>query len=457
MGLKKKTSLRREFWKFLIWLLTGLGIAVVVPYCVLVLGINMGIATFADNSERQTKALVPALTATPDVTDILLPAGTKYLRLDKSYGFIDTNMSEQEYKKAMDYAKTGQMETGGKTQFLFVNREEEYLILQYYIGSQFINPWLDEHLPSPEVILAAAIIFNCLMVCIFLTTIFSKMLRKELTPLFEATKEIERQNLDFHIRQSKITEFEHVLQSFDNMRNSLKKSLEQQWRTEQSQREQIASLAHDLKTPLTVIQGNIDLLDGTNLDEEQQLYTHYAMESSEQMKKYIKLLIELSKASLGYELHKDKVELLPFWNHIRSQAEILCKENQLTVVSVEQDIERTITVDAMLLERAVMNLILNAADYGPEDTAIYLEAVVKEGVFEISVTDCGPGFSDEALRRGQERFYRGDQSRGSKFHYGMGLYIADSIVKQHNGRLTLKNSQKTHGGQAVIKIPLIPI
>ena len=56
-----------------------------------------------------------------------------------------------------------------------------------------------------------------------------------------------------------------------------------------AQREQIASLAHDLKTPLTVMQGNIDLLDETELDEEQKLYLSYAMSSSEQMKQYIKI------------------------------------------------------------------------------------------------------------------------------------------------------------------------
>ena len=58
---------------------------------------------------------------------------------------------------------------------------------------------------------------------------------------------------------SKIKEFEDVLCSFSDMKNNLKSSLEKQWSAEQLQKEQIAALAHDLKTPLTVIQGNIDL------------------------------------------------------------------------------------------------------------------------------------------------------------------------------------------------------
>lgn len=130
-------------------------------------------------------------------------------------------------------------------------------------------------------------IFNCLIVCILLTAYFAKMFSKELSPIFKATKEIENQNLDFEMEHSKIKEFENVLLSFDDMRTSLKTSLEKQWSAEQNQREQIASLAHDLKTLLTVMQGNIDLLDETELDEEQKLYLSYAMNSSEQMKEHL--------------------------------------------------------------------------------------------------------------------------------------------------------------------------
>ena len=65
------------------------------------------------------------------------------------------------------------------------------------------------------------------------------------------------------------------------MKESLKASLEQQWEAEHMQKEQIAALAYDLKTPLTVIQGNTDLISETELDEEQRLYAEYISSSSE--------------------------------------------------------------------------------------------------------------------------------------------------------------------------------
>ena len=104
-------------------------------------------------------------------------------------------------------------------------------------------------------------------------------MRTQLSPLFEATRQVAEQNLDFEVRHSKIKEFEDVLCSFANMKDNLKISLEKQWNAEQLQREQIAALAHDLKTPLTVIQGNIDLINETELDDEQRLYAGYITES----------------------------------------------------------------------------------------------------------------------------------------------------------------------------------
>lgn len=133
-------------------------------------------------------------------------------------------------------------------------------------------------------------------------------MRAQLSPLFEATKQVAEQNLDSQVAHSKIKEFEDVLCAFADMKDNLKSSLEKQWEAEQIQKEQIAALAHDLKTPLTVIQGNIDLISETKLDAEQKLYAGYITESSEQMQSYIKLLIDISRAAVGYQLQKEKVD-----------------------------------------------------------------------------------------------------------------------------------------------------
>lgn len=163
---------------------------------------------------------------------------------------------------------------------------------------------------------------NCILVCTCLTTKFAKRLRTQLAPVFEATGQVAKQNLDFEVGHSQIQEFDEVLQSFSEMKQNLQSSLTQQWAAEQAQKEQIASLAHDLKTPLTVIQGNVDLMSETELNAEQREYADYISESSQQMERYIKTLIDISRASTGYQLFKEKVGFLDFMARMKEQMEL---------------------------------------------------------------------------------------------------------------------------------------
>ena len=103
------------------------------------------------------------------------------------------------------------------------------------------------------------------------------------------------------------------------MKDNLKMSLEKQWHAEQLQREQIAALAHDLKTPLTVIQGNIDLINETELDDEQRLYADYITESSSQISIYIKTLIDISQTVAGYQLHLEKFDIADYMGQIEAR------------------------------------------------------------------------------------------------------------------------------------------
>lgn len=453
MGIEKTTSLKASFWKFLCMLLIGLIGSAVIPFGLIIAGSSMGLITYADYSERSTKNLVPVIAATPDLTDVQLPMGCKYLVLDKSYQVVETSLEGEDLDRAMDYAISGKINENLNKQYLFVTRENEYVILQYYIGSQFTNEWFYEHFPSPETILYILIAINCIAVCIILTKKFAKNMQVQLAPLFEATEQVAQQNLDFVVGHSKIKEFEGVLCSFADMKNNLKTSLEKQWSAEQLQREQIAALAHDLKTPLTVIQGNIDLMSETNLDDEQRLYAGYITESSEQIGFYIKTLIDISRTISGYQLCLEEIDIADYMKRIEAQANSLCLTHDICLCMETGTNLGTFKADKLLLERAIMNVINNALDYSPPKGTVYVIVQSTDDFLQISVTDEGNGFTPEALYHAQEQFYMGEKSRTSNMHFGMGLYITSNITKQHNGQLVLKNSDKTGGAQVIIKIP----
>ena len=453
MGMKKTTSLKASSWKFLCMLLIGLIGAVAIPFSLILAGTSTGLITYADYSERCTKDLAPVIAATPDLADVRLPMGCEYLVLDKNYQVTETTLEGDDLDRAMEYAISGQINTNLNKQYLLVTRENEYVVLQYYIGSQFTNEWLYEHFPSPEILLYIFIAINCIAVCVILTAKFAKNMRTQLSPLFEATAEVSKQNLDFEVGHAKIKEFEDVLASFSDMKDNLKISLERQWKTEQTQKEQIAALAHDLKTPLTVIQGNADLLTETNLDDEQRLYAGYVVESSGQMQSYIQTLIDISRAAVGYQLHIESIDLPAFMQHLFGYMESLCRTKEIRLQMNTVSLPQMLKFDRVLIERAIMNVISNGLDYSPQGGTLYVDVQSNNGFVEISVTDEGTGFSKEALCHAQERFYMGDQSRNSKLHFGMGLYITNSIMEQHNGQLILENSKETGGAKVTMKLP----
>lgn len=455
MGIKKTSSLKISFLKFLCMLFIGLIASAAVPVGLILAGTSSGLITYADYSERMTKNIVPVIAATPNLKDVQLPAGCRYLVLDKNYQVLQTSLDGRDLDRAMEYAMSGKLNENLNKQYLFVTRKNEYVVLQYYIGSQFTNEWLYQHFPSPEILLYGLMGINALTVCVLLTSRLARKLRAQLSPIFEATEQVAQQNLEFEIGTSKIKEFQDVLTSFASMKDNLKESLEKQWNVQQSKREQIAALAHDLKTPLTVIQGNIDLMNETELDEEQKLYAGYIAESSEQIGTYIKMLIDISRAADGYKLDLENFDAAEYMSSIQEQANSLCLAKGL---SLSMEIEKglgTIKADKLLLERAIMNVIDNAIAFSPANATLLVSAQKAENFLQISVTDEGCGFTPEILQHAQEQFFMGDDSRTSDMHFGMGLYITERIIKQLNGSLVLQNSDMTNGAQVIMRIPFL--
>ena len=412
MGMKKQSSLKTAFWHFLFKLFGGLLGTVAVPFLLMNISTALGVTTYGDYSEIRSNELASVLAATPDLSEVEIPMGIEYVLLDKSYQIIETTLDEGELEHAMRYATTGVIDQNLKKRYLLVTRENEYVVLQYYIGAQYTNEWMNTHLPSPDILLIILIAAGGIFVCLFLTTRFAKKLRLQLDPLYEAT-----------------------------------------WEAEHMQKEQIAALAHDLKTPLTVIQGNADLISETELDEEQRLYAEYISSSSEQMQLYIRTLIDISRAASGYQLHMEDIDVLSYVEQLRGQIDALCQTKKIGLQMELEHLPDVLSADKLLLERAIMNVINNAMDYSPQDSSIHISIIGGKQHLKITVTDAGPGFSQEDLLHAKEQFYMADHSRSSNMHFGMGLFITKSIVQQHGGQLDLSNSEKTGGAQVTISIP----
>lgn len=98
-------------------------------------------------------------------------------------------------------------------------------------------------------------------------------------------------------------------------------------------------------------------------------------------------------------------------------------------------------------------MLSNAVEHTPQGGNVIFEIWGHNNELSFLVTDTGKGFSDEALKHATEQFFMDDDSRNSKSHYGIGLYVAASIAKKHNGKIILENSAASGGAKVTIQIP----
>lgn len=181
--------------------------------------------------------------------------------------------------------------------------------------------------------------------------------------------------------------------------------------------------------------------------------TDYIEGSVIQMQDYVETLIEMTKTKENFPFCRQNVKVSSLLQEIHTQAKGLCVVKNVHLEWNQNFNQECISVDREQLIRAFVNILSNAVEYTPAKGTIFFDVNEKDNAILFSITDTGSGFSSEALKRATEQFYMDDQSRNSKSHYGIGLYVVNSIVTQHGGQLILSNSEKTGGAQVTISIP----
>lgn len=408
----------------------------------------------ANYAATQLELISTEVASCPTVTPAVVPDFYDYAVYSETGDYQYGTLGQEDAKKIWQLTQEEKSNQEGTHFFKTIQRDHELCVIRYTYQANFASATLRSHLPKPSTLFACLFVIGTVLIIFLLGSVFGKHLKRRLAVAEEATAKIQNHDLNFTVQQSGIAEIDEMLLSLEQMRAALKESLEKQWKMEQNRREQISALAHDIKTPLTVIHGNTDLLAETNQTVEQQQCTGYILSAATQIDQYISVLLDLSRAEGGLRPVRQKIATKEFLASLEKQANALTTAKSIGLSIEKRGVPQFFFADSFFLMRAVINLVTNGIEYSPEGgkLCIRIEAVKEE--LRICVVDSGHGFSPEAMAHATEQFYMEDHSRTSKAHYGIGLYIAYSVAKQHGGGLLLENAPDTGGGMVTLYFPL---
>lgn len=285
----------------------------------------------------------------------------------------------------------------------------------------------------------------------------SKKITEPLDLLNYGAEQIKNGNLDFEIHYDGKDEFGQAISNFDEMRMRLNQSIKSQLKYEEDRKEIVAGISHDLRTPLTAIKGYIKgLMDGVaNTPEKQRQYHSVIFNKACEMDSLVDNLFLFSKLDTGHlPFYFDQVDCKEYMDQ---QVERLKKDFDMKGLRISY---RNVCPSGILLKidldqmnRVFVNILDNSAKYKIEEVCnVDFEVSSYESEVVIEISDNGNGVPEEMIPKLFNSFYRGDSSRtNSKGSSGLGLSIADRIIKAHNGTISAQNKK---GFTIMIHLPI---
>ena len=451
MAKRKLTSLRSVLLRYLLLCGGGCALILVLWWVIFMQLINIGFLLPAVASAQacaDARETVASMTA--DTFDSLQISELCRWAVVQNDAVLQTNMTARQLKIALNAFHGG---SGNlvlmQYQYDVKMADGSFCLLQYDYATPYTDPALRDTLPDFQtcyILLLAVLILAWLG---WQTHCTVRTFAAETTRLNAAVDAIAARQLEqIDTDGVRIREFAATLQALQTMGRELTDSLQSQWRMEQQRTEQIAALAHDLKTPLTVIQGNAELLAEDELTSDQHSRVDAILRGTDRVRRYLTALRTAGNPSAA----KMQINSHTLVQSLSQTARALCAPVGV-MFCLEECWQGTLLAVESDLLRAAENLLDNAVRYTSRGGTVTLTAAAENDSFLLRVADTGPGFTPEALAKAGEMLYT-DAARSDASHQGLGLYFAKKVAQFHGGTLVLSNLSGTHGACAELRLPI---
>ncbi len=297
--------------------------------------------------------------------------------------------------------------------------------------------------------IAMPMIFSIVGILICGFIFYRKKLNKPLKLLENSMEQISNKNLDFKLSYTSNDEMGKLCNSFEKMRQILEETNKELWKMIEERRLVQASVAHDLRNPISIIEGYAEYLQ-TNLQKD-NLSKDKILEITSNINKTAKRLerytdsIRTINALEDIEVNRKEISTRKFIEDVKSDLKQMTKSKGIGLdLEAEKLFKEKIKIDSYIIYRILENIINNALRYSKEK--INLSFNIQENYLIISIVDDGIGFSEDVLKE-RNNLIIPTASDGK--HCGLGLIISRILCKKHGGKLELSNDIS---GGAKVKI-----
>jgi two-component system OmpR family sensor kinase len=338
--------------------------------------------------------------------------------------------------------------TGG--QWLYVSSrlgKERWLILAApRPGVRALGLWGNELLMP--VIQAGAV---SLLLSAILAWLIARWVAAPLGRAAEAARSVAAGNYDHQLLPSGPAEAQSMALAFNEMMDRVQAS-------KLAQRDFVANVSHELKTPLTSIQGFAQaILDGTADDAQSQRHAAQVIyDETDRLRRLVEDLLDLARIDAGQiSFERRPMDLGALMGAVVERLSVRAGERSVRI-ETHLPVLPTVIGDGDRLAQVFTNLLDNAIKHTPEGSHVALKGEVEAGWVSIHVDDTGPGIPEDELSRIFERFYQLDKARsgGRGRGVGLGLAISREIVQAHGGRLVAQ-SVIGRGSRFTVQLPII--
>ncbi len=298
-----------------------------------------------------------------------------------------------------------------------------------------------------SVVYVAVILFIFIFVLSVVSSYFMRKLSRNIMEplklLSDSADRVKEEDYSESIRYQGIQEFEDVCESFNGMQKQVAHARRQQREYEKARTDMVAGISHDLRTPLTAIQGTLKgLIDGVaKTPEIQKKFLETAFRRAVEMNQLLDQLFYFSKIETGnMPVHLQRIDWAEYLqDYIEKRTAI--DENRVQYYFHKTGDGMESEIDRKEMDRILDNLIENSKKYaGSDELAISINLSLKEDRVYLWVSDNGEGVPEDKLPHIFEKFYRVDESRNKTEGNGLGLHIVKYLTESMNGNVVAKNN-----------------